>query len=99
MRKILKLSVSEFRMLKVYFDDETIGTIRIDETFTGVSQSLNNPHIFASAKIIDDGYGVGFDGCEYDICANWLYEKTITSLSADVGSNLKCAEDRSDYRS
>jgi hypothetical protein len=81
MQKILKVSVPEHRKLKVEFDDGTEGVLRIDDTFTGVAQPLTDQRLFASAKIIDEGYAIGFDGCEYDICSSWIYKQIAPSLS------------------
>ena len=80
MRKIIKISVPEYRMLRVEFDDGTVGTVRIDDAFVGVAQPLLNQRVFATAKIIDEGYAIGFDNCEYDVCSGWLYEQLVASL-------------------
>ena len=29
------------------------------------------------AKIIDDGFGIGFENCEYDIYAQYAYENIL----------------------
>ena len=68
-------------MLKVKFDDGIEGTFRIDDPFIGVAQPLNEQRTFASAKIIDEGYAIGFDGCDYDICSRWIYQQIAPSLS------------------
>jgi hypothetical protein len=80
MRKIIKVTVQEYRILHVEFDDGVVGSVRIDDTFFGVAQPLVDPHLFASAKIIDEGYAIGFDECEYDICSSWLYGQIAASL-------------------
>jgi len=81
MEKISKIIVPEYRVLQVEFDDGTEGTIRIDDAFIGVAQPLGDPKLFATARIIDDGYAIGFDHCEYDICARWIYQQISESLS------------------
>jgi Protein of unknown function (DUF2442). len=81
MQKIIKVSVPEYRKLHVEFEDGIEGSLRIDDDFIGVAQKLNDPRCFANVKIIDDGYAIGFDDCEYDICSSWIYAEIAPSLS------------------
>jgi hypothetical protein len=81
MQKIIKVSVPEYRKLQVEFADGTEGILRIDDTFIGVAQPLTDPRLFATAKVIDEGYAVGFDGCAYDICSSWIYAEIAPTLS------------------
>jgi hypothetical protein len=81
MNRIIKVSVPEYRKLHVEFEDGTEGIIKIEDIFVGVAQQLTDPQCFAKAKIIDDGYAIGFDNCEYDICSSWIYTEIAPSLS------------------
>ena len=81
MKKIIKVSVPEYRKLHVEFEDGIEGILRIDDDFTGVAQPLIDPRRFAQVKIIDDGYAIGFDDCEYDICSSWIYAEIAPALS------------------
>ena len=81
MRKIIKVSVPEYRKLHIVFDDGTQGMVRIDDMFIGVAQPLTDPQWFATAKVIDEGYAIGFEGCEYDICSSWIYAQIVPSMS------------------
>jgi hypothetical protein len=81
MKKIIRISVPEYRKLHVEFEDGTEGDIQINDMFIGVAQPLTDPQRFAEAKIIDDGYAIGFDDCEYDICSAWIYNEIFPSLS------------------
>ena len=73
MRKIEELKILEYRKLALKFDDGKEGILVINDEFKNVSEPLKDPRKFAAAKIIDDGYGIGFEGCEYDICAQYAY--------------------------
>jgi hypothetical protein len=81
MKKIIKISLPEYRKLHVEFEVGTAGDIQINDTFIGVAQTLTDPRCFAKAKIIDDGYAIRFDDCEYSICSCCIYDKVSPALS------------------
>jgi hypothetical protein len=88
MRKIKVLSVKRYRLLNVVFDDGRKGTYFLRDKFTGVALPLRNPAVFATAGIINNGSGVGFEGCEFDICAQLIYQELKTSRPARSRSRL-----------
>lgn len=53
------------------------GVLYLTEEFKNVTQPLNDPAVFSTAKIIDDGFGIGFENYEYDICAQYAYENIL----------------------
>ena len=73
MKKIKKFKVLD-RKLHLEFDDGQSGDLYLTEEFKNVTQPLNDPAVFSTAKIIDDGFGIGFENCEYDICAQYVYK-------------------------
>ncbi|MFQ5650726.1 MAG: DUF2442 domain-containing protein [bacterium] len=77
MRRIEQLKVVEYRKLALKFDDGTQGILHINEEFKNVAEPLQDPLAFATARIIDDGYGIGFDDCDYDICAQYAYDNIL----------------------
>lgn len=77
MRRIEELKVVEYRKLSLTFDDGKKGILLVNEEFKNVAESLQDPRKFATAKIIDDGYGIGFEGCDYDICAQYAYNNIL----------------------
>jgi len=75
MRKIIELKVIDFRKIFLKFDDGTKGVFTVEDEFSNVAEPLNDYQVFATAKIIDDGFGIGFENCEYDICAQHAYNE------------------------
>ncbi|NIA31164.1 MAG: DUF2442 domain-containing protein [Actinobacteria bacterium] len=84
MKKIIFLKVLMYRKLFLKFDDGTEGFFVIEDEFTNIAEPLNDPKVFSTAKIIDDGYGIGFEKCDYDICAQHAYAKTQQYENVDV---------------
>ncbi|MDD5672968.1 MAG: DUF2442 domain-containing protein [Chitinivibrionales bacterium] len=80
MHKILIISVPEYRKIHLKFDDGTEGIVRIDDDFIGIALPLQEPRVFATARIIDDGYAIGFENCDYDICAGWAYAQIAPAM-------------------
>jgi hypothetical protein len=74
MHRIKHLSVKRYRVLDVEFSDGRKGTFFLRDAFTGVARALKNPDIFSTAKIINNGSGVGFAGCDFDICGQLIYQ-------------------------
>jgi len=75
MHKIIKLSVPKYRMISVSFNDGRTGAFSVREKFTGVAAPLNDRDVFRTARIINDGHGIGFIGTDYDICAELVYSE------------------------
>jgi hypothetical protein len=71
MNKIIHVSVPAYRKIFLKYASGAEGTIKINEQFNGVATPLNDPAVFATACIIDAGYGIGFKGCTWDICAEY----------------------------
>ncbi|OGJ90026.1 MAG: hypothetical protein A2268_12660 [Candidatus Raymondbacteria bacterium RifOxyA12_full_50_37] len=77
MKRITKISVQEYRSLLVAFDDGKSGIFHVKDRFTGIAGPLNDRNVFNTAKIINKGHGVGFDGTEYDICSELIYAELV----------------------
>lgn len=84
MRRVVGVDASEFRKLRLEFDDGLRGELLVTEPFVGAAVALNNSTVFASAHAIDGGHGIGFDGCSYDICAQAAYEEIFSHNAAAV---------------
>ena len=84
MHKITSLKVLEYRKIRITFSDGTEGTLTIHDDFTGAALPLREPSVFATASIIDDGFGIGFKNCNYDICASWAYDQVVAGLPVSV---------------
>ncbi|MFH1760668.1 MAG: hypothetical protein ABIA63_06165 [bacterium] len=72
---IKKINIPGKNQIEIEFNDGKKGIINFkDEEFYGVSEPLLDSKIFNTATIIDDGMAIGFEQCEFDICANWAYD-------------------------
>ena len=80
MHRIIKLSVPRYRAISVSFDDGKTGTFTVKEKFSGVAAPLNDRNVFNSARIINDGHGIGFQGTDYDICAELVYSELTAKI-------------------
>jgi hypothetical protein len=81
MVRVTQVSAPRFRELHIHFSDGVEGSIQLGEEFQGVAAPLNDPHVFATVHVIDDGYGIGFDGCEYDMCAEQVHREVLQTSS------------------
>ncbi len=77
MNKITKISVPEYRSLLVTFEDGRYGIFFVKDQFTGIAEPLNNRKVFNTARVINNGHGVGFIGSEYDICSELIYSELV----------------------
>lgn len=73
MEKIKRVKVKEKHSLEVEFASGTQGIYPFTAKFTGIARPLKDSSVFASAKVIHDGYAVGFEGCDFDICAQEIF--------------------------
>lgn len=73
-----------YRNLFLKFDDGTEVIFVIEDEFAIIPEPPNDPKVFSTAKIIDDGCAIGFENCDYDICAQHVYAKTQQYENADL---------------